>query len=74
MTTGEIAKGTSIAALISDLPRKFWRTRTSAVITPKIVLSGTAIPTQMMVVQKAFWPSELVTASIGWLRPCSNVR
>src|SRR3954451_23088725 len=32
------------------------------------------MPTQMIVVQNAFWPSELVTASIGWLRPCSKVR
>ena len=74
MTTGEIAKGTSISALIIALPRKSWRTRTIAVITPKIVLSGTAMPTQRIVSQKAWRPSELVIASIGWLRPCSKVR
>ena len=53
MTTGEIANGTSITALSTALPRKSWRTRTIAVITPKIVLSGTAMPTQTIVSQKA---------------------
>ena len=74
MTTGEIANGRSITALTSDLPRKSWRTSTSAVITPKMVLRGTAMPTQTIVSQKACSPSELVIASIGWLRPCSKVR
>ena len=74
MTTGEIANGRSIAALSSALPRNCWRTSTIAVITPKIVFRGTAMPTQTMVSQKACRPSELVIASIGWLRPCSKVR
>ena len=34
-------------------------------VTPKTVLSGTAMPTQRIVSQKACMPSGLVIASIG---------
>ncbi len=44
-TTGDTANGRSIAAFRSARPRKRWRTITSAAITPKIVLSGTATAT-----------------------------
>src|SRR5215207_6823026 len=43
MTTGEIANGRSMIALISALPRNSVRTRSSAQPTPKIVLKGIAI-------------------------------
>ena len=45
MTTGEIANGRSISALMIALPRNLSRTSISAQAIPKIVLIGTAITT-----------------------------
>ena len=73
MTTGETAKGRSISELMIALPRKFCRTSISAQMTPKIVFSGTAMPTQRIVSQKACRPSGLVIASSGSLMPFSKV-
>ena len=55
------------------LPQNSWRTSISAQRTPKTVFSGTAIPTQRIVSQKACSPSGLVIASSGSLIPFSNV-
>jgi hypothetical protein len=74
MTTGETANGRSMRELSTSRPRNRWRIRTSAQSTPKIVFRGTAIPTQTMVIQNAWIPSGLVTASSGAERPFSNVR
>ena len=43
MTTGEIANGRSMSPFRIALPRKLWRTSTSAQAIPKTVFSGTAI-------------------------------
>ncbi len=74
ITTGETAKGRSMAAFSNAFPRKVWRTRTSAQSTPKIVFSGTAIATISSVSQKACWASGVVIDSQNALTPCSKAR
>ena len=67
MTTGEIANGRSIDRIDQRLASELLADEHERVITPKIVLRGTAMPTQTIVSQKACSPSELVIASIGAL-------
>ncbi len=74
ITTGEIANGMSTSVFSIALPRKFWRTRTIAARTPKIVFSGTAIATVISVSFSAASPFSLKTASNDSTKPASNVR
>ena len=74
MTTGESAKGRLMAASMTHLPRKRPRTRASAMMTPKIVLRGTAMRAISSVSQKAWTAAGVVIDCHTGRRPCSNVR
>ena len=63
-----------MSASSSALPRKRPRTSTSAVSTPKIVFSGTAIAAISSVSQNALIAAGVVTDSITAPRPGSSVR
>ena len=72
MTTGEIANGMSMIAFRIPLPRKLWRTITSAQAIPKTVLIGTAMITVRIVSQIACRASGVVIASQALAAPSSN--
>jgi hypothetical protein len=72
MTTGEIAKGRSIRAFRNHLPLNLSRTSTSAQATPKIVFSGIATATMIIVSQKACIASGVVSVSSTLPTPSSN--
>ena len=69
MTTGDIANGRSMSALITLWPRNFWRTSTNAAATPKTVLIGTAMTAMSTVRYRACSVSGSVTASITGPQP-----
>src|SRR5882757_4577800 len=72
--TGETTNGRSISASRIFRPRVFPRTSTSAVPTPKIVFSGTAIAAISNVSQKALTAAGVVIQPHAAPKPCSNVR
>ena len=74
MTTGDSAKGRLMTASTKALPRKRPRTSASAVITPKIVFSGTAMSAISSVSQKACTAAGVVIDCHTGARPCSKVR
>ena len=74
MTTGDSAKGRLMTASTKALPRKRPRTSASAVMTPKIVFSGTAMSAISIVSQKAWTAAGVVIDCHTGIRPCSKVR
>ena len=74
MTTGEIANGRSMTACRTALPRNRPRTSAIAVMTPRTVLSGTAISAISTVSQNAWIAAGVVIESQTKPTPCSNVR
>ena len=59
---------------MNHFPGQRFRTSSSAMTTPKIVFSGTAMMTMRNVSQKACCASAVVSESITGWRPSSNVR
>ena len=74
MTTGEMANGRSSSPLSSALPRKRPRASASAMSTPTIALSGTAMAVTSIVSQNAETAAGVVIESITKPTPCSKVR
>ena len=74
MTTGEIAKGRSSEAFEHALPRNRPRASASAVSTPTIALSGTAMSVTWIVSQNAEIAAGVVIESMTKPTPFSNVR
>ena len=74
MTTGETARGRSMKAFSSPLPRNRRRTIASAQSTPKTVLSGTAMAVAISVTWKAWTVSGSDSACQTGSSPCWNVR
>ena len=72
-TTGETANGRSMSALRSTLPGKFRRTIRSAMVMPKMVLSGTVIRAISSVNSSARRASCWVAAFSTGVRPPEKV-
>ena len=74
MTTGETARGRSMKALRSPLPRKRRRTMASAQRMPNTVFSGTAMAAAISVTRNACSVLGSDNACQTGSSPCWNVR